>query len=39
MTINGKQIINDAIGAAEKLGMAGLHAIAPDNYDYYFFLF
>ena len=27
MTINGKQIINDAIGAAEKLGMAGLHAI------------
>lgn len=35
MTINGKQIINDAIGAAEKLGMAGLHAIAPDNYEFY----
>ena len=35
MTINGKQIINNAVGAAEKLGMAGLHAIAPDNYEYY----
>lgn len=35
MPITGRQILNDAIGAAEKLGMAGLHALAPDNYEYY----
>ena len=35
MAINGRQILNDAIGGAEKIGMAGLHALCPDNYEYY----
>lgn len=35
MPINERQILNDTIGAVEKIGMAGLHAIAPDNYEYY----
>lgn len=35
MPITERQILNDAIGSAEKLGMAGLHILSPDNYEYY----